>query len=43
LADEFYRMLEQAHDHLTSDEEVEESLLVNEVEFTASGERFEGF
>jgi hypothetical protein len=40
LADEFYRMLEQAHDHLTSDEEVEESLLVNEVEFTASGERF---
>lgn len=38
FADWIYSSLEKEHDHLTSDEEIAESLRVNEVEFTEDGQ-----
>ena len=36
-----YRQLEAEHDHLTSDESIEDGLIVNEYRFTEAGRRFE--
>ena len=36
-----YRQLEAEHDHLTSDESIEDGLIVNEYRFTEGGRRFE--
>lgn len=40
LARWLYRQLEDEYDHLTSDETVEEGIVVNEYTFTESGRRF---
>ena len=36
----FYRQLEAEYDHLTSDETVEEGIIVKQYTFTESGRRF---
>ena len=40
LANWLYRQLEQEYDHLTSDEAVDEALVVNGYTFTEEGRRF---
>lgn len=35
-----YRQLQAEHDHLTSDEAIEEGIIVNEYTFTEGGRRF---
>jgi hypothetical protein len=35
-----YRQLEAEYDHLTSDEAIEEGIIVNEYTFTEGGRRF---
>ena len=40
LARWLYRQLQAEYDHLTSDEAVEEGIIVNEYTFTAGGRRF---
>mgnify|MGYP003909821093 CR=1 FL=1 len=40
LARWLYRQLEAEYDHLTSDETIEEGIIVNEYTFTESGRRF---
>ena len=40
LARWLYRQLEAEYDHLTSDETIEEGIIVNEYTFTEGGRRF---
>jgi hypothetical protein len=40
LARWLYRQLEAEYDHLTSDEAVEEGIVINEYTFTEGGRRF---
>jgi hypothetical protein len=40
LARWLYRQLEAEYDHLTSDEAIEEGIIVNEYTFTEGGRRF---
>ena len=40
LARWLYRQLEAEYDHLTSDEAIEEGIIVNEYTFTEAGRRF---
>ena len=40
LARWLYRQLEAEYDHFTSDEAIEEGIIVNEYTFTESGRRF---
>jgi hypothetical protein len=40
LARWLYRQLEAEYDHLTSDEAIEEEIIVNEYTFTEAGRRF---
>jgi len=40
LARWLYRQLEREYDYLSSDEAVDETIVVNEYTFTASGRRF---
>ena len=40
LARWLYRQLEVEYDHLTSDEAIEEGIIVNEYTFTEGGRRF---
>jgi hypothetical protein len=40
LARWLYRKLEAEYDHLTSDEAIEEGIIVNEYTFTEAGRRF---
>jgi hypothetical protein len=40
LARWLYRQLEAEYDHLTSDEAIEEEIIVNEYTFTEGGRRF---
>ena len=40
LARWLYRQLQSEYDHLTSDESIEEGIIVNEYTFTEGGRRF---
>ena len=40
LARWLYRQLQAEYDHLTSDEAIEEGIIVNEYRFTEAGRRF---
>ena len=40
LARWLYRQLQSEHDHMTSDESIEDSIIANEYTFTEGGRRF---
>jgi hypothetical protein len=40
LCDDLYRQLEREYEHLNSDEQVDESIICNDYEFTEDGKRF---